>query len=171
MDLENKITQMQDELNSGPIRKTNSTVDWVPRAPEKYSLTGHRNPVTRVTFHPVFSVLASASEDTTIKIWDYETGEFERTLKGHTKSVQDIAFDPKGHLLDSAQKRSRAIWNGCGWCRQARMASGSPHVFGMSHLENRRWNLEVTTMLWNVQFSPRLPQSLLYERWWDLSSM
>ena len=99
MDLENKITQMQEELNSAPIRKTNSTVDWIPRAPEKYSLTGHRNPVTRVTFHPVFSVIASASEDTSIKIWDYETGDFERTLKGHTKPVQDIAFDPKGNFL------------------------------------------------------------------------
>jgi platelet-activating factor acetylhydrolase IB subunit alpha len=99
MDLENKITQMQEELNNAPIRKTNSTVDWVPRAPEKYSLTGHRNPVTRVTFHPVFSVIASASEDTSIKIWDYETGDFERTLKGHTKAVQDIAFDPKGNYL------------------------------------------------------------------------
>lgn len=101
MDLENKITQMQEELNNAPIRKTNSTVDWVPRAPEKHLLTGHRNPVTRVTFHPVFSVIASASEDTTIKIWDYETGDFERTLKGHTKAVQDIAFDPKGNFLVS----------------------------------------------------------------------
>src|SRR6185369_13634370 len=99
MDLENKITQMTEELNNAPLKRINSVVDWVPRAPEKYSLTGHRNPVTRVTFHPVFSVLASASEDTTIKIWDYETGEFERTLKGHTKAVQDIAFDPKGNYL------------------------------------------------------------------------
>ncbi|CAG8586051.1 6266_t:CDS:2 [Dentiscutata heterogama] len=107
MDLESKITQMQEELNNTPIRKVNKPDDWVPRAPEKYSLTGHRNPVTRVTFHPVFSVLASASEDTTIKIWDYETGEFERTLKGHTKSVQDIAFDPKGNFLDLTIK----VWD------------------------------------------------------------
>ncbi|CAG8475798.1 10518_t:CDS:2 [Racocetra fulgida] len=107
MDLEGKITQMQDELNNAPLRKVNKSDDWVPRAPEKYSLTGHRNPVTRVTFHPVFSVLASASEDTTIKIWDYETGEFERTLKGHTKSVQDIAFDPKGNFLDLTIK----VWD------------------------------------------------------------
>ncbi|CAJ0863448.1 16545_t:CDS:10 [Entrophospora sp. SA101] len=97
--LQKKITQMSEELNNAPLRKTNSAVDWVPRAPEKYSLTGHRNPITRVTFHPVFSVLASASEDTTIKIWDYETGEFERTLKSHTKAVQDITFDPKGNYL------------------------------------------------------------------------
>ncbi|CAJ0745305.1 16592_t:CDS:2 [Entrophospora sp. SA101] len=112
MDLENKITQMTEELNNAPLRKTNNAVDWVPRAPEKYSLTGHRNPITRITFHPVFSVLASASEDTTIKIWDYETGEFERTLKSHTKAVQDITFDPKGnHLVSCSADLTIKVWD------------------------------------------------------------
>jgi WD40 repeat protein len=51
---------------------------------------GHRAPVTRVLFHPIFSLMISASEDATVKIWDFETGDFERTLKGHTDSVQDL---------------------------------------------------------------------------------
>lgn len=34
-------------------------------------------------------------------MWDYETGDFERTLKGHTDSVQDISFDQTGKLLAS----------------------------------------------------------------------
>ncbi|RUP47782.1 putative platelet-activating factor acetylhydrolase isoform 1B alpha subunit [Jimgerdemannia flammicorona] len=101
MELENKMSQMQEELNNAPVRKATNSVDWIPRPPEKYCLTGHRNPITRVAFHPVYQVLASASEDTTIKIWDYETGEFERTLKGHTKAVQDLAFDSKGNYLVS----------------------------------------------------------------------
>ena len=41
----------------------------------------------------MFSVFVSCSEDATIKIWDYESGEFERTLKGHTNAVNDIAFN------------------------------------------------------------------------------
>lgn len=41
----------------------------------------------------------SASEDATIKTWDYETGEYERTLKGHTEAIQDVAFDDSGKLL------------------------------------------------------------------------
>ncbi|KAL8199258.1 UNVERIFIED_CONTAM: hypothetical protein K2H54_038814 [Gekko kuhli] len=45
--------------------------------------------------------MVSASEDATIKVWDYETGDFERTLKGHTDSVQDISFDHSGKLLAS----------------------------------------------------------------------
>lgn len=33
------------------------------------------------------------------QVWDYESGEFERTLKGHTDAVQDIAFDKAGKIL------------------------------------------------------------------------
>ncbi|ORZ11811.1 putative platelet-activating factor acetylhydrolase ib alpha subunit [Absidia repens] len=101
MELETKTAQMQEELNNAPVRKQTSSGDWIPRPPEQHSLTGHRNPITRVEFHPVYQVLASASEDTTIKIWDYESGDFECTLKGHTKAVQDLAFDPKGNYLVS----------------------------------------------------------------------
>lgn len=43
--------------------------------------------------------MVSASEDATIKVWDYETGDYEKSLKGHTDSVQDIAFDNNGKLL------------------------------------------------------------------------
>lgn len=53
----------------------------------------------QVIFHPIFSLLVSSSEDATIKVWDFETGEYERTLKGHTDSVQDIAFDAQGKVL------------------------------------------------------------------------
>ena len=44
--------------------------------------------IFRVIFHPIFSIMISASEDASIKLWDFETGDYERTLKGHTDSVQ-----------------------------------------------------------------------------------
>lgn len=50
-------------------------------------------------FHPIYNLAVSASEDATIKVWDFEAGEYERSLKGHTDSVQDIAFDTSGKLL------------------------------------------------------------------------
>lgn len=49
----------------------------------------------------MFSVFASGSEDATVKVWDFETGEYERTLKGHTNAVQAVAFNSSGTLLAS----------------------------------------------------------------------
>jgi WD40 repeat protein len=99
MDLENRNASLQEELSMAPAKRAASQTDWIPRAPAAHVLTGHRSPVTRVAFHPQYSILASASEDATVKIWDWETGEFERTLKGHTKAVMDVDFDHKGNLL------------------------------------------------------------------------
>ncbi|KAG2019972.1 miller-Dieker lissencephaly protein [Coprinopsis cinerea AmutBmut pab1-1] len=99
MELENRNAALQEELSMSPARRAASQADWLPRAPAAHVLTGHRAPLTSIAFHPQYSILASASEDTTVKIWDWETGEFERTLKGHTKPVNDLDFDHKGHLL------------------------------------------------------------------------
>ncbi|KAL8604627.1 hypothetical protein ACOMHN_013407 [Nucella lapillus] len=102
MDLEAKLAEAEKEVNSGaPTRDRRSPSEWIPRPPERYTLSGHRSPVTRVVIHPVFSLMVSTSEDATIKIWDYETGDYERTLKGHTDSVQDVAFDNTGKIMAS----------------------------------------------------------------------
>lgn len=40
-------------------------------------------------------------------MWDFETGEYERTLKGHTDSVQDIAFDAQGKVLGNSLSKEK----------------------------------------------------------------
>jgi len=104
MELETKITQMKDEEGNNNNRpgKSKGNGDNLPRPPEVHTLAGHRDNITAVKFHPVYSLVVSASLDATIKVWDYETGEFERTLKGHTNSVQSIDFDHTGNLLVSS---------------------------------------------------------------------
>jgi platelet-activating factor acetylhydrolase IB subunit alpha len=103
MDLEARNTALQQEIDSATPLSSSRKVDpqtWLPKAPARHTLQGHRLPVTSVAFHPIFSSLASASEDSTIKIWDWELGELERTLKGHTKAVLDLDFGgPRGGTL------------------------------------------------------------------------
>jgi platelet-activating factor acetylhydrolase IB subunit alpha len=112
-ELEAKLNEAEKEFISGaPTREKRTPSEWIPRPPEKYSLVGHRAPVNRVLFHPIFSVMISASEDATLKVWDFETGDYERTLKGHTDSVQDMAFDNAGKILVScAADMSIKIWD------------------------------------------------------------
>lgn len=103
MDLETRLAQALEEnshashLTNGSGSKGNE--DWIPTGGPKHTLTGHREAVNAVAFHPLYSVLASASDDCTVKIWDWESGELERTLKAHTKRVSDCQFNSKGTIL------------------------------------------------------------------------
>src|SRR5271170_1253223 len=110
MDLEARLHALQAELDSAPASMRQKNLDpssWIPRSPARHSLSGHRMPITGLAFHPTFTVVASCSEDTTIKVWDWETGEFEQTIKGHTKPVHDVDFSFDGKLLSM---QTRAIW-------------------------------------------------------------
>lgn len=128
-DLESKLLETEKEINHGaPTREKRQPAEWIPRPPERFSLTGHRSPVTRVIFHPVYSIIASCSEDSTIKVWDYESGEFERSLKGHTDSVQDIAFDKQGKMLVSCSAdMSIKVWEFSGMFDCVKTLKGHDH--------------------------------------------
>nr|AFH96442.1 lissencephaly-1 [Schmidtea mediterranea] len=105
-DLESQLQETKKETHDVISNATfkgrkSSSVDWLPRIPARHVLKGHRASITCVRFHPLYNVFVSGSEDATIKIWDYESGDYERTLRGHTNHVQDLAFDPSGKLLAS----------------------------------------------------------------------
>ncbi|KAJ8611543.1 hypothetical protein MRB53_037950 [Persea americana] len=104
MDLEAKASSLQAELDSAMptslSKRNQDPASWLPRSPARHTLQSHRAPITCVAFHPIYSSLASGAEDTTIKIWDWEMGELERTVKGHTKAVLDLDFGgPRGGTL------------------------------------------------------------------------
>ena len=68
------------------------------------TLTGHSDAIWSVAINPQQNLIATASEDNTIKLWNAKTGKLVRTLKGHTKGVLSISFSPDGERLASSSK-------------------------------------------------------------------
>lgn len=122
MDLESRNASLLSELStSSRSAASSSSGPFLPRAPARHTLTSHRAPITRIAFHPTWTVLASASEDSTVKIWDWESGEFERTIKGHTKAVMDVDFDNTGNFMGQSSSAAGACGELC--------ADGSSDLF------------------------------------------
>jgi len=69
--------------------------------PQLVVQTGHATRVNSVTFSPDGQVIASGSDDLTIKLWDAATGKQLRSLSGHTDGVRSVAFSPDGKVVAS----------------------------------------------------------------------
>ncbi|MBO0858714.1 MAG: hypothetical protein J2P21_09645 [Chloracidobacterium sp.] len=51
----------------------------------------------------------SASDDSTIKLWESDSGQNLATLKGHAGAADSVAFAPDGRMLVSASIDGR-LW-------------------------------------------------------------
>ncbi|MEM6752517.1 MAG: WD40 repeat domain-containing protein, partial [Cyanobacteria bacterium P01_C01_bin.38] len=76
------------------------------------ALEAHTNWVYGVSFSPDGKMLASASGDNSVKLWDTNTGKLIKTLTGHTNFVNGVSFSPDGKMLASASAdNSVKLWD------------------------------------------------------------
>ena len=73
------------------------------------TLEGHRDRVLAAAFSPDGSVLATASRDHDLRIWDAVTGDLRLILQ-HNSEVRDVAFSPDGRWIVTAAGRA-ALWD------------------------------------------------------------
>jgi WD40 repeat protein/uncharacterized caspase-like protein len=97
------------------------------------TLHGHGSPVSALAVSPDGKLLASGSgniydfrygslffkggqvggqsEDTTVRVWDVNTGSQLRALNGHTLTIMALAFSPDGHTLTSVSSEAIIVWD------------------------------------------------------------
>ncbi|MDV2998651.1 MAG: Tol-Pal system protein TolB [Chroococcopsis gigantea SAG 12.99] len=78
---------------------------------ERNKLQTHKETVYSVSISPDGRLLATASGDNTVKLWDRQGREL-RTLRGHTGEVYGVSFSRDGKLIATAsQDKTAKIWN------------------------------------------------------------
>jgi WD40 repeat protein len=94
----------------------------VQTRPELVLQTGHSRPVNAIALSAAGRFLVSASDDTTLKVWDTSSGNVLRTLFGHEKPVLGVAVSPDGKFIASGSEDGEVrVWN---------VITGEPRRFG-----------------------------------------
>lgn len=92
---------------------------WDPKTGEALGnpLKGHSKWVTSLAWEPYhFQThgrprLASASKDTTVRIWDTTSKRIELVLSGHKGSVSCVRWGGTGNIYTSSHDKTVKIWN------------------------------------------------------------
>lgn len=105
---------------------------WNVSASSEVRLVGHKGPVRHAAFSPDGRLLATASDDTMVRIWRSDSGEPIATLEGHKAPVNHVEFDAKGaRLLSSSDDKTARVWSIDGWGEIARL--DNKDAVGFSH--------------------------------------
>ncbi len=73
---------------------------------------GHSDTVYGICFSPDNKMIATASADKFVKVWEMPSGKFVKSFEGHTHHVLDVGWAADGKLLASAGGDNTVkVWN------------------------------------------------------------
>ena len=79
---------------------------------ERFKQVSHCDEVWDVSFSHNGEMIATASRDKTVKLWDRNERKLVRTLRGHTDGVLSVSFNHEDRMLASAGYDSNVLlWN------------------------------------------------------------
>uniref|UniRef100_A0A8D0GV78 Notchless protein homolog 1 n=1 Tax=Sphenodon punctatus TaxID=8508 RepID=A0A8D0GV78_SPHPU len=119
-EIKEKALQRYNQVRGqGPERLVSGSDDftlflWAPAEDKKAleRMTGHQALINQVLFSPDTRIIASASFDKSIKLWDGRMGKYLTSLRGHVAAVYQIAWSADSRLLVSGSSDSTLkVWD------------------------------------------------------------
>ncbi len=91
------------------------------------TLKGHNNGVSHCAFSPDGNLIATASHDQTVRLWETATGRTVHVLTGHTGAVSSCAFSPDGtRLVTASHDQTVRLWDVAGQERKVLSGHSGP---------------------------------------------
>ncbi|HKI20502.1 MAG TPA: hypothetical protein VKA15_21620, partial [Isosphaeraceae bacterium] len=92
--------------------RNNGLVVWeAATGREFFDLRGHQACITDISWRLDSNVVASASEDGTVRLWEMENGGNIKTFNAHGGGVASLRFAKDGRLLSTGRDRVSRVWD------------------------------------------------------------
>ncbi|WP_372895070.1 protein kinase [Stieleria sp.] len=118
----NVLHRFNDSCKSIAISPTESSLvvavqndlyrfDLTNRDTAPMQISGHLNSVDCLAFSPDGGVLASGSDDRTIRIWNTDDYTTRHVIYAHQSKIESIAFSPDGKTIVSGDKETQVAFS------------------------------------------------------------